>query len=161
MLSSAFLFSFPSTYFHPITAGFAAFFLPKCSGVKSAEESALLWESWSLLSCTIRGRGGGWGTEERKESGGRTVLKPSTGYQCSCQPHVWVLLMSEELHFLSSLLDLLTTPNLSAWHITDLQTSQAFSRLRSTDTQLTHTWTSMKWHEVIHPEFRGDFRITM
>lgn len=40
MLSSAFLFSFPSTYFHPITAGFAAFFLPKCSGVKSAEESA-------------------------------------------------------------------------------------------------------------------------
>lgn len=39
MLSSAFLFSFPSTYFHPITAGFAAFFLPKCSGVKSAEAS--------------------------------------------------------------------------------------------------------------------------
>lgn len=40
MLSSTFLFSFPSTYFCPITTGFAACFLPKCSGVKSAEGSA-------------------------------------------------------------------------------------------------------------------------
>lgn len=72
--SRTFFFSFPSTYFHPIAASFAGFLNLNAQGCTVPVKHELPDQR-----------------EGRRSEGqgkGRTVLKPSTGYRCICQPHV-------------------------------------------------------------------------